>query len=107
MQVTDTWRRAQVFRDGRVPIYAISVRHDHDVSPHDHEFVEIALVLAGQATHETRTGATDLHAGDVLVLRPGVWHGYRDVSELRVFNCCFGAELLDRELAWTLDDAGV
>lgn len=107
MQATETWRREQVFREGRVPIFMVHARHDDLVSPHDHEFVEIALVLAGRATHETRTGLSALHAGHVLVLRPGVWHGYREVKNLQLFNCCFGAELLDRELAWTLDDPGV
>lgn len=107
MQTTETWRRSQVFREGCVPIYTIPARHGEDVPPHDHEFVEIALVLAGRATHQTRTGPAPLHAGHVLVLRPGVWHGYRNVADLQLFNCCFGAELLDRELAWTLDDPGV
>jgi AraC family L-rhamnose operon transcriptional activator RhaR len=107
MGPTETWRRSQVFRPGRAPVYATHARHDVDVASHDHEFVEIALVLAGRATHQTRTGHAALHAGHVLVLRPGVWHGYREVDRLHLFNCCFGAELLDRELAWTLDDPGI
>jgi AraC family L-rhamnose operon transcriptional activator RhaR len=39
--------------------------------------------------------------GDVILLRPGVWHGYDDCRSLDLDNCCFSTELLQRELAWT------
>jgi AraC family L-rhamnose operon transcriptional activator RhaR len=39
----------------------------------------------------------------VVFLRPGVWHGY-DTQRLELYNCCFSAELLYRELAWTRED---
>ena len=38
-----------------------------------------------------------------MFLRPGVWHGY-DTGYLELYNCCFSAELLHRELAWTRED---
>ena len=41
--------------------------------------------------------------GDVVFLRPGVWHGY-DCDQLELYNCGFNAELLYRELAWTHED---
>jgi AraC family L-rhamnose operon transcriptional activator RhaR len=40
----------------------------------------------------------------VLLLRPGVWHGYEDCQRFEVYNCCFSSELLRRELAWTRED---
>jgi AraC family L-rhamnose operon transcriptional activator RhaR len=45
-----------------------------------------------------------MRPGDVLLLRPGVWHGYENCQRFEVYNCCFGSELLRRELAWTRED---
>ena len=43
-------------------------------------------------------------SGDVVLLRPGVWHGYYDCARLELYNCCFSSELLRRELIWTRED---
>jgi len=104
MELQQHWYREQVFAAGKVPVHAIFAAHDEDVPLHDHAFVEIVAVLDGSARHVTSAGEKELRAGDVLVLRPGVWHGYSQAKKLRIFNVCFGAELLNRELAWTLED---
>jgi AraC family L-rhamnose operon transcriptional activator RhaR len=76
-----------------------------DVHPvHTHSFVEVAVVIAGQGAHHSLAGRQELRAGDVLLLRPGVWHGYEDCRRLDLYNCCFSSELLRRELAWTRAD---
>jgi hypothetical protein len=51
--------------------------------------------------HVSPAGRHRLVEGDVVLLRPGVWHGYDQCAGLDLFNCCFSAELLQRELAWT------
>jgi len=66
--------------------------------------MEVQLVLKGRGIHVTAAGAKTLEQGDVIVMCPGVWHAYRDCSKLEIYNCCFSAELLRRELAWALDD---
>jgi AraC family L-rhamnose operon transcriptional activator RhaR len=45
-----------------------------------------------------------MRAGDVVLLRPGVWHGYENCRQFEVYNCCFSSELLRRELSWTRED---
>jgi AraC family transcriptional regulator, L-rhamnose operon transcriptional activator RhaR len=45
-----------------------------------------------------------MQPGDVLLLRPGVWHGYQDCQRFEAYNCCFSSDLLRRELAWTRED---
>ncbi|WP_433291717.1 AraC family transcriptional regulator [Actinoplanes sp. CA-030573] len=76
-----------------------------DVHPiHTHSFVEIAVVMGGQGAQLSLAGRQQLAVGDVLVLRPGVWHGYEDCVHLDLYNCCFSPELLRRELAWTRED---
>jgi AraC-like DNA-binding protein/mannose-6-phosphate isomerase-like protein (cupin superfamily) len=71
---------------------------------HTHSFVEIAVAIGGTGTHHCLAGRQELSAGDVILLRPGVWHGYEQCRDLELYNCCFSNELLQRELAWTRDD---
>src|SRR5439155_1141906 len=52
----------------------------------------------------SQAGRREMRPGDVLLLRPGVWHGYENCQRFEVYNCCFGSELLRRELAWTRED---
>ena len=76
-----------------------------DVHPvHTHSFVEIAVMMGGSGAQRSLAGRQELELGDVLLLRPGVWHGYEDCRALDMYNCCFSPELLRRELAWTRED---
>jgi AraC-like DNA-binding protein len=71
---------------------------------HTHSFVEIAVVMGGEGAQRSLAGRMPLSVGDVLVLRPGVWHGYQDCRALDLYNCVFSTELLRRELAWARAD---
>jgi AraC family L-rhamnose operon transcriptional activator RhaR len=78
--------------------------HEDSHPVHTHSFVEIALVMGGVGAQCSLAGRTELSVGDVLLLRPGVWHGYQDSRRLDLYNCGFSPELLRRELAWTRED---
>ena len=69
-----------------------------DFYPHDHDFIETALITDGEGFHCTREGERLLRTGDLIVIAPGVWHAYRVPQRLTVFNCCFGVSMLSREL---------
>jgi AraC family L-rhamnose operon transcriptional activator RhaR len=99
----DTSRDVFYFTDGALA-YAGHYLHAEDNPEHTHTFVEIAFVIGGKGTHHYAGGRRALQPGDVMLLRPGVWHGYEDCAELELYNCCFSAELLRRELAWTQED---
>jgi len=99
----DTSRELFHFIEGAL-VYAGRYYHDDPSPLHSHSFVEIAFVLGGHATHRSLGGPQPLSAGDVVLLRPGVWHGYDDCDGLMLYNCCFSAEILRRELAWTRQD---
>jgi AraC family L-rhamnose operon transcriptional activator RhaR len=49
--------------------------HAEDNPLHTHSFVEIAFAVGGAGTHHCVAGRRELRAGDVILLRPGVWHG--------------------------------
>ena len=74
------------------------------ISAHDHDFLEVALVLEGHGRHLSVQGEQALQIGDAIILRPGAWHAYQDCEHLRIFNCCFSMALLDRELAILTQD---
>jgi AraC-like DNA-binding protein len=84
--------------------YAGQHFHERRHRSHTHSFVEIAVVIGGRGVHRSVAGARRLRVGDVVVLRPGVWHSYEDCFHLHVYNCCISTDLLLRELAWTRED---
>ena len=96
-------RDLEHFVDGSVA-YAAPYGHDGVEPLHTHSFVEIAVVTAGTAVHVSLAGRQELTAGDVILLRPAVWHGYEECRGLRLYNCCISTELQQRELGWTRDD---
>lgn len=75
------------------------------IIPHSHDFVEVVLVISGSGLHRSREGEIVLRRGDLLIIRPGAWHTYEECQALRLYNCCFGYELLSHELAWFDEDA--
>ena len=84
--------------------YAGHYLHEESHPVHTHSFLEIAVVTGGEGVHVSLAGRQPLHVGDVILLRPGVWHGYEECRHLDLYNCCFSTELLRRELAWTRED---
>jgi AraC family L-rhamnose operon transcriptional activator RhaR len=91
------------FTDGTLA-YAGHYLHEDVHEEHTHSFFEIAVMTGGAGAHRSRAGVQPLGVGDVIILRPGVWHGYEQCRRLDLYNCCFSAELLRRELAWTRED---
>ncbi|MFI7635118.1 AraC family transcriptional regulator [Nonomuraea sp. NPDC049400] len=85
------------------PVLA-GVHHPNpDVEPHAHDFLEIAVIGTGRGRHVTSQGEHPLRCGQVIVLRPGAWHGFRDCADLTVANCCLSAQALRSELAALYD----
>jgi AraC family L-rhamnose operon transcriptional activator RhaR len=91
------------FSDGSLA-YAGHYLHEGLHPVHTHSFVEVAVVVGGSGVHHSLAGRQRLEIGDLVLLRPGVWHGYEECDRLDLFNCCFSTELLQRELAWTRAD---
>jgi AraC family L-rhamnose operon transcriptional activator RhaR len=104
--MASVWRypRHLVFSDQHTPIYARRTPHSSGQPVHDHDFIEIVLVLRGSAWQQTPAGSHPIRRGDVIVLRPGAWHSYEKSRSLLIYNCCFGPELLRHELAWLMDE---
>jgi AraC family transcriptional regulator, L-rhamnose operon transcriptional activator RhaR len=70
---------------------------DHpQVEEHDHLFHEIVCIEAGTAEHLAADGQRTLRPGDVILIRPQVWHAYRAPRGLRLVNCLIDSPLMTR-----------
>ena len=98
---------ADFFLPAHAPLRAMPTVLDGGVPLHDHDFMEVALVLGGTGVHRTIYGDQPIGRGDAFVLRPGAWHAYTDAVGLELYETRFGMELLGRELAWTRDDPAI
>lgn len=96
--------RKALFATEHAPIRASQHLLHGTYQPHDHDFVEVALIVGGHGLHRSVYGMQQIGAGDAFILRPGAWHAYHDCQQLAVWNCCFGIELLQRELSWMRKD---
>jgi AraC family L-rhamnose operon transcriptional activator RhaR len=95
---------AEIFPAVGMPVNVSRPVHRGDLPLHDHDFVELALVTGGHAVHRTIHGQAAIGRGACFLIHPGQWHAYEQARELVVYNCCFGTDLLLRELAWVRVD---
>jgi hypothetical protein len=76
----------------RSPVRAQRLPDQGDHAPHNHEFYEICLVVAGTALHRTTDGEERLSPGSVVVVAPGQVHGFADTRRLAILNVYYLAE---------------
>ena len=99
----DRLRRRQVFGPDGFPVAGAVITLDAPVETHTHDFLELAVLLAGRVTYANDSGRYPLEAGAVMAVRPGDWHGYADQHDAVIANLYLGEELLHTELRWLLD----
>ena len=99
----DRLRRRQVFGPDGFPVAGAVITLDAPVETHTHDFLELAVLVAGRVTYASDTGRYPLEAGAVMAVRPGDWHGYADQHDAVIANLYLGEELLHTELRWLLD----
>jgi len=92
-------------RAGERGLFVGRFRHENNIPRHDHLFYELVYIEAGSARHVTTDGNRPLRPGDLIVIRPGVWHAYHRATELRIINCLIQPQMFYR-LASFLDDLG-
>jgi AraC family L-rhamnose operon transcriptional activator RhaR len=96
-------RRRQVFGPDGYPIAGDTVTLTGSVEEHTHDFLELAVVLAGRATYLSSAGPRQLEPGAVTAVRPGQRHGFSQPDRAVVGNLYLGEELLLAELRWLLE----
>jgi len=86
------------------PFPVITVRRMTDqgtIVPHQHDFLEIAIILSGQALHVTGEVRHPVQAGDVLVIHSSRIHSYENTRALYLANILIREDLfreIEKEL---------
>ncbi len=77
-------------------LYVHRISHHAQIGAHDHIFHEIVYVESGGAEHHTAAGVQKLRPGDVIVIRPQIWHAYHEPRDLTIINCLIDAQVMHR-----------
>lgn len=80
------------------PVRVQRLRIDRPIGAHDHAFTEIAIVEGGRARHRDASGATEIGAGNVIVVPPGPAHAFPAADRLQITNLYY----LSQWLLWDL-----
>ena len=67
---------------------------DYSVSPHNHDFYEMNIVLGGTGIHRIGNACFDVKAGDVFVIPPMTVHAYNDTCDLDVYHILLRKEFI-------------
>lgn len=94
-EITQTLRWT-LFRDADNAGALVYRLGQKDLETHDHLFHEVVVVEQGSGIHRTASGAAPLRPGDIVVLRPRVWHGYEKTKNLQIINCLVDSRLMVR-----------
>lgn len=72
------------------------IRNSHvSVGKHSHDFHELVLVREGFCMHHLDDSAFLAMEGDLLMIKPGMYHKYTGTRECKIFNCLFTLEAFD------------
>lgn len=61
---------------------------------HEHVYHEVVIVESGTADHVSSEGIRKLHMGDLIIIKPGVWHQYKSPQNFGIVNCLFDRRIL-------------
>ena len=81
--------RCDIFPDQGHPLAVMHLRDHVAIGLHTHDFVELVVVLGGQALHLTGDASYPLTSGDSFVIRPGFAPGYAGTCKLELCNILF------------------
>lgn len=88
--------RRNFFRDGRAQVAVSRAHHQLPIGQHRHEFLELAVVLSGEAVHVTGHFQHRIQTGDVLVISRHRPHGYDKTQGLNLLNILIREDALPR-----------
>jgi quercetin dioxygenase-like cupin family protein len=83
-QLPDSELQGYQFGGAHVCIIFIDLEPGGGPRLHRHPYEEIFIVLEGQATYTVGSDTTNAHAGQVLIVRPGVPHKFVNSGDGRL-----------------------
>jgi len=89
-------QRRTFFHDGRTRVVVQRQPHQKPMGQHRHEFLELVVILSGEAVHVTGKFQHRIQAGDVLVISRVRPHGYERTQGLNLLNILIREDSLPR-----------
>lgn len=86
--------RSDFFPDPKAEVAVFRRRRGVACLPHFHDFCEIIFVLRGKGIHVVDNVASRFSAGDILIIKPGQIHYYRDLCEFSLVCVLIAPEAL-------------
>ncbi len=65
---------------------------------HSHNFYEIAIIYKGSGTHITPEGDVPIRTGEVIIVKPGQVHGYKNLDDLVLMNIMIRPSFIDDDV---------
>jgi AraC-like DNA-binding protein len=87
-------RQKTFFYDPSGVVVVFREKAQQPMELHRHEFLEIAVVLAGCGIYTTMAGQRKIQAGDVMVVNSRHSHGYEQTSTLELANVLIREDVL-------------
>lgn len=92
----------EFFEDWSIPLFVGDLKQQSYMEPHDHDFIEIALVSRGSAVHcvyeKGERLSYGLVLGDIYSILPGEVHGYLHGSDFSLYTIAFLPGFVKNEL---------
>jgi len=89
-----TLKQSAAFDETGYPIFVRRQAEQEDTLPHEHVYHEVVIVESGSADHVSAEGVRRVLMGDLIIVKPGVWHQYRNTKALSIVNCLFDRRVL-------------
>ncbi len=89
LQPRYTINQAAVRLSAQRPVRWARMEVATQVPAHDHEFIEICLVLKGTGVHVTEGGRWTLRENHILIVPAGSVHAFQKPRDLEVINIYF------------------
>ncbi len=65
---------------------------------HSHNFYEIAIVYRGKGIHITPQGEISFKAGEIIIVKPGQVHGFKDLEDVVLMNIMIRSKFIDEDV---------
>lgn len=79
---------------GEIGLKVLRMSRQDNMSLHNHDFMELVIVLRGKGLHITESERHKIMAGDVFFIKSDDAHGYQRVDKLELVNLIFTSQLL-------------
>lgn len=76
-------------------IFVEYLHESRSANMHCHQYYELLIINRGSLRHVFRDGETLLIPGDVVMILPGMPHGYSLYGESSLYNCQFTVDYID------------